>query len=99
MEIPRSVAVLGPHCFANSNAKRIAFEADSSVERIEESCFTGCTSPLCIRCSVKFIGRFALCNTRLQDIVFEVGSRIGTIEEQCSSRGSGIDPGIPQRWF
>jgi hypothetical protein len=71
------VQVLGQKCFSNAVIKRIAFEADSELARIEEFGFENCPLPaICIPANVNSIPGSAFIDCKCNSVVIDSHSEV-----------------------
>jgi hypothetical protein len=91
--IPKSVEILGDHCFGQYwRLESVTFELGGKVRRIENNAFAECSrlKSICIPASLEILGNHCFANCGLLErVTFESGCKVRRIENyaflQCSA--------------
>jgi hypothetical protein len=88
---------LGNSRFANTRLKALAFQEESALKIVDESCFGRCFIGLfCISGSVQILGRSGFWKSAVEILRFESESELKQIDELCLSHCSRMSICIPR---
>jgi hypothetical protein len=87
VEIWEQVQGLGTACIFRMDVENVAFEAGSSLQRIDEKCFCLCPmESICIPRLITVLRPVCFLRSGLTKVTFEPGSQLTRIERKCFAR-------------